>query len=99
MGLGCMPNLVIMAPAEEVDLINMVATAAAIDDKPSVVRYPRGTGYGLEKLNDLFGLNLSSMPEAGEVLPMGKGRIIKEGRQGASKKVAILFRYQVSGVL
>ena len=88
--LGCMPNLVIMAPAEEVDLINMVATAAAIDDKPSVVRYPRGTGYGLEKLNDLFGLNLSSMPEAGEVLPMGKGRIIKEGRQGASKKVAIL---------
>merc|ERR1711924_91078 len=45
---------------------------------------------GLEKLNDLFGLNLSSMPEAGEVLPMGKGRIIKEGRQGASKKVAIL---------
>ena len=88
--LGCMPNLVIMAPAEEVDLINMVATAAAIDDKPSVVRYPRGTGYGLEKLNDLFGLNLKEMPEAGEVLPMGKGRIIKEGRAGASKKVAIL---------
>jgi 1-deoxy-D-xylulose-5-phosphate synthase len=87
--LGCMPGLVIMAPAEEVDLMNMVATAAAIDDKPSVVRYPRGTGYGLEKLNDALGLGLAALPEGGTVLPIGKGRIIKEGRP-AAKKVAIL---------
>ncbi|KAH8057962.1 transketolase [Aureococcus anophagefferens] len=68
-----------MAPAEEVDLRNMIATAYAIDDKPSCVRYPRGTGYGLEKLNDLFDLGLTEVPEAGEVLPVGKGRIIKDG--------------------
>ncbi|KAH8069003.1 transketolase [Aureococcus anophagefferens] len=91
--LGCMPGLVIMAPAEEVDLRNMIATAYAIDDKPSCVRYTRGTGYGLEKLNDLFDLGLTEVPEAGEVLPVGKGRIIKDGvkgRPGANKKVAIL---------
>ena len=91
--LGCMPGLVIMAPAEEVDLRNMIATAYAIDDKPSCVRYPRGTGYGLEKLNDLFDLGLTEVPEAGEVLPVGKGRIIKDGVKGrpsANKKVAIL---------
>jgi len=88
--LGCMPNLVIMAPAEEVDLMNMIATAHAIDDMPSVVRYPRGTGYGLEKLNGLFGLKLDALPEKGEALPVGKGRIIREGRAGADRKVAVL---------
>jgi len=88
--LGCMPGLVIMAPAEEVDLMNMIATAHSIDDKPSCVRYPRGTGYGLEKLNDLFGLRLDALPEAGEVLPVGKGRVIKPPRAGAARKVAIL---------
>ena len=91
--LGNLPGLVIMAPAEEVDLMNMITTAHAIDDKPSVVRYPRGTGYGLDKLNDLFDLGLDALPAGGEVLPIGKGRVIKDGlkqRPNANKKVAIL---------
>ena len=62
-----------MAAGDEVELMNMVATAAAIDDCPSAVRYPRGEGLGLK------------LPERGEVLPIGKGRIVKEG-----SKVAIL---------
>lgn len=70
--------------------MNMIATAHAIDDMPSVVRYPRGTGYGLEKLNGLFGLKLDALPEKGEALPVGKGRIIREGRAGADRKVAVL---------
>ena len=71
--LGCLPNFVIMAAADEVELMNMVATAAAIDDRPSAFRYPRGEGLGL------------AMPARGEVLPIGKGRIIREGT-----KVALL---------
>lgn len=49
-----MPCLSLCA-VSKVELMNMVATAHGIDDMPSVVRYPRGTGYGVEKLNDLFG--------------------------------------------
>ncbi len=71
--LGCLPNFVIMAPADEAELVHMVTTAAAIDDCPSAVRYPRGEGVGVE------------MPLNGSVLPIGKGRIVKEG-----SKVAIL---------
>ncbi len=71
--LGCLPNIVIMAAADEVELMNMVATAAAIDNMPSAVRYPRGEGVGLQ------------LPERGQVLAIGKGRIIEEG-----SKVAIL---------
>jgi 1-deoxy-D-xylulose-5-phosphate synthase len=71
--LGCLPNMVIMAASDEVELMNMVATAAAIDDMPSAVRYPRGEGVGLQ------------LPERGQVLAIGKGRIIKEGT-----KVALL---------
>jgi 1-deoxy-D-xylulose-5-phosphate synthase len=71
--LGCLPNIVIMAAADDVELMNMVATAAAIDDMPSALRYPRGEGSGLQ------------LPERGQVLTIGKGRIIKEGN-----KVAIL---------
>jgi 1-deoxy-D-xylulose-5-phosphate synthase len=71
--LGCLPDIVIMAAADEVELTHMVATAAAIDDMTSAVRYPRGEGIGLP------------MPARGSVLPIGKGRIVKEG-----SKVAIL---------
>jgi 1-deoxy-D-xylulose-5-phosphate synthase len=71
--LGCLPNFVIMAPADELELMHMVATAAEIDDRPSAFRYPRGEGVGVQ------------LPERGTVLPIGKGRIIKEGT-----KIAIL---------
>ena len=71
--LGCLPNFVLMAPSDEVELMHMVATAATIDDRPSAFRYPRGEGIGLE------------LPARGEVLPLGKGRIVREGA-----KIAIL---------
>jgi 1-deoxy-D-xylulose-5-phosphate synthase len=71
--LGCLPNFVLMAPSDELELMHMVATAATIDDRPSAFRYPRGEGIGLE------------LPARGEVLPLGKGRIIREGT-----KVALL---------
>ncbi len=71
--LCCLPNMVVMAAGDEVELMNMVATAAAIDDRPSALRYPRGEGVGLQ------------LPERGQVLAIGKGRIVKEGT-----KVAIL---------
>ena len=48
--LGCLPNMVLMAAADEVELMHMVATSAAIDDRPSAFRYPRGEGFGLEFL-------------------------------------------------
>jgi 1-deoxy-D-xylulose-5-phosphate synthase len=65
--LCCLPDFVVMAPADEVELKHMVATAAAIDNGPSAIRYPRGEGYGYE------------MPAEGSVLPIGKGRIVREG--------------------
>jgi 1-deoxy-D-xylulose-5-phosphate synthase len=65
--LGTLPGFVIMAAADEVELTNMVATAAAIDDRPSALRYPRGEGVGLER------------PKMGTPLEIGKGRVIREG--------------------
>ncbi len=65
--LGCLPGMVLMAPSDERELFHMVATAAAIDDRPSAVRYPRGEGRGLE------------LPERGSVLPIGRGRVLREG--------------------
>lgn len=65
--LATLPHFVIMAPADEAELMHMVATAASIDDAPSAIRYPRGEGTGV------------ALPERGEVLPIGKGRIIKQG--------------------
>ena len=65
--LGCLPEFVIMAAADEAELVHMVATAAAIDDRPSAFRYPRGEGTGAER------------PEAGIPLEIGKGRILREG--------------------
>ncbi|NQU56055.1 MAG: 1-deoxy-D-xylulose-5-phosphate synthase, partial [Rhodospirillales bacterium] len=65
--LCCLPDIVVMAPSDEAELMHMTATAAAIDDGPSAVRYPRGNGTGVE------------MPDKGEVLEIGKGRIVREG--------------------
>jgi len=69
--LGALPGFTIMAPADESELVHMVATAAAIDDGPSAVRFPRGEGTGV------------ALPAAGEILPIGKGRILREGTRVA----------------
>jgi 1-deoxy-D-xylulose-5-phosphate synthase len=65
--LGCLPNFVVMAAADEADLVHMVATAAAYDEGPIAFRYPRGEGVGIE------------MPTEGVPLAIGKGRIVREG--------------------
>jgi 1-deoxy-D-xylulose-5-phosphate synthase len=65
--LGCLPGFVLMAAADEAELVKMVATAAQIDDRPSAFRYPRGEGVGVE------------MPAIGVPLEIGKGRIMQEG--------------------
>ncbi len=65
--LGAIPNMVLMAPADEAELTHMVATAAAFNEGPIAFRYPRGEGKGVE------------LPKAGEILTIGKGRIILEG--------------------
>ncbi|MEM7224252.1 MAG: 1-deoxy-D-xylulose-5-phosphate synthase [Pseudomonadota bacterium] len=69
--LGCLPGFVLMAASDEVELMHMVATAVAIDDRPSAFRYPRGEALGLE------------MPERGTPLEIGKGRIVREGTKVA----------------
>ncbi|MDF2366781.1 MAG: 1-deoxy-D-xylulose-5-phosphate synthase [Sneathiella sp.] len=71
--LATLPNMMVMAPADEAELKHMVATAAAYNEGPCAFRYPRGEGIGVD------------MPERGEVLEIGKGRMIKQG-----DKVAIL---------
>ena len=65
--LGALPGMICMAAADEAELVHMVATAAAIDDRPSAFRYPRGEGVGVE------------MPQEGVPLEIGKGRVIREG--------------------
>jgi 1-deoxy-D-xylulose-5-phosphate synthase len=65
--LGCLPGMVIMAAADEAELVHMVATAAGIDDRPSAIRYPRGDGVGIE------------LPARGTPLEIGRGRIVREG--------------------
>jgi len=69
--LGCLPGFVLMAAADEADLVHMVSTAVAIDDRPSALRYPRGEGRGI------------AMPEEGKPLEIGKGRILREGTKVA----------------
>jgi len=90
--LGCIPGLAILAPSDEVELQNMVQTVYEMDDRPSCLRYPRGSALGIDKLNDLFGYNIEKVPEKGEALPMGKGRVIKTLPEGAAEgsRVAIL---------
>ncbi len=67
--LACLPNMVVMAAADEAELVHMVATAAAYDAGPIALRYPRGDGVGVE------------LPERGIPIPIGKGRIVREGSQ------------------
>ena len=66
--LSCLPNMVIMCPSDEAELMHMVATSVAHDYGPSAVRYPRGEGVGVE------------LPEIGDVLKIGRGRIVREGQ-------------------
>ncbi|MGI9410975.1 MAG: 1-deoxy-D-xylulose-5-phosphate synthase [Hyphomicrobiaceae bacterium] len=65
--LGCLPNFVVMAAADEAELRHMVATAVAIDDRPCAFRYARGEGVGVE------------MPDEGVPLEVGRGRVVQEG--------------------
>jgi 1-deoxy-D-xylulose-5-phosphate synthase len=65
--LSCLPGMVVMAASDEAELVHMVATAAAIDDRPSAFRYPRGEGTGVP------------LPERGVPLEIGKGRVLREG--------------------
>src|ERR1700710_2198576 len=65
--LGCLPNMVIMAPSDEAELVHVIATAVAINDRPSAFRYPRGEGTGV------------ALPTKGEILALGKGRVLNEG--------------------
>ena len=71
--LSTLPNFVVMAASDEAELVRMINTAVSINNRPSAFRYPRGNGLGVE------------LPEIDEILKIGKGKIIKEG-----KKVAIL---------
>lgn len=65
--LACLPRFVLMAASDEAELVHMVATAAAIDDRPSALRYPRGEGAGM------------ALPSPGVALEIGRGRILSEG--------------------
>lgn len=65
--LTCLPNLIVMAAADEAELVHMTATAAAVDDRPTAFRYPRGDGSGVP------------LPKRGTPLEIGKGRIVREG--------------------
>jgi 1-deoxy-D-xylulose-5-phosphate synthase len=69
--LGCLPGFVLMAAADEAELMDMVATQVAIDDRPSGLRYPRGESLGLE------------LPARGTALDIGKGRVVREGSKVA----------------
>lgn len=65
--LACIPGMTVMAPSDEAELTHMIATAVAHDEGPIAFRFPRGEGVGCER------------PDRGEVLPIGKGRVVREG--------------------
>jgi 1-deoxy-D-xylulose-5-phosphate synthase len=69
--LGCLPGMTLMAAADEAELMHMVATAAAFDEGPIALRFPRGEGVGVE------------LPQEGTPLAIGKGRIVREGTRVA----------------
>ncbi|CAM8992077.1 unnamed protein product [Rhodiola kirilowii] len=73
--MACLPNMIVMAPSDEAELMHMVATAAAIDDRPSCFRFPRGNGVGVAIPHN----------NKGTPLEIGRGRVLMEG-----SKVAIL---------
>ena len=78
--LSCIPNMMIMCPSDEAELADMVATACAYDDGPSALRYPRGNGTG------------ATLPEAGNPVAVGKGRILKQGRDLAVLSLGTILR-------
>ena len=65
--LCTLPNIVVMAPSDEAELVLMTATAALIEDRPSAIRYPRGEGVGVE------------LPAIGETIPIGRAKVVKKG--------------------
>ena len=65
--MGALPGMILMAAADEAELAHMVATALAIDDRPSAFRYPRGEGWGV------------AIPDLAEPLEIGRGRVVREG--------------------
>ena len=67
--LSTLPNFIVMAPSNESEFIKMINTSVHINDKPCAIRYPRGTGVGLE------------LPSIDETLEIGKGRVIQNGKQ------------------
>jgi 1-deoxy-D-xylulose-5-phosphate synthase len=69
--LGCLPNMTLMAAADEAELVHMVATAVAHDSGPIALRYPRGEGVGVD------------LPEQGVPLEIGKGRVLRQGTRVA----------------
>lgn len=71
--MACLPNMVVMAPSDEAELMHMIATAAMIDDRPSCIRYPRGNGVGM----------VLPPNNKGTPLEIGKGRVIREGSRVA----------------
>ena len=69
--LSTLPNFVVMAASDEAELVRMINTAVSINDRPSAFRYPRGNGVGVE------------LPQINEILEIGKGKIVKEGKKAA----------------
>ena len=69
--LAALPNFVVMAASDEAELVKMINTSVSINDRPSAFRYPRGNGFGVP------------IPGINEILEIGKGRIIKQGKQVA----------------
>ncbi len=67
--LSTLPNFIVMAPSDEAELVKMINTSMTINNKPCAIRYPRGTGIGVE------------LPSIDENIEIGKGRVIQEGKQ------------------
>jgi len=83
--MGCIPDMLICASADEAELVNMVHTLAMIDDAPTALRFPRGSAYG-----DL------EIPSEPRFLEPGKGRIAREGRDGTLAILSIGSRLRES---
>lgn len=77
--LATLPNMVVMAPSDELELMHMVATAASYNDGPIAFRYPRGEGVGI------------TLPERGNPLAIGKGRIVREAAAGKHRIALLVF--------
>ena len=68
--LSTLPNFIVMAPSDEAELVKMINTSMVINDKPCAIRYPRGTGIGVE------------LPSIDEKIEIGKGKVVQEGETG-----------------